>query len=137
MERTEGDLRTDMSLRKDSSDHAVLKSWVRSEVWKELYPIFQVDSAPAPQHDTKAAGGGPENTDKSRRCVADSKEQTERTGRQRGDILADSNVPRGCQGQEDSCCLSTLLLGSPGKRSGKNGKLTPSTTCRRQKGNRK
>ena len=44
--------------------------------------------------------------------------------------MADSNVPRGCQGQEDSCRLLTLLLGSPGKRSGKNGKLTPSNTCR-------
>ena len=43
MERTEGDLRTDMSLRKDSSDQTVLKSSVRSEVWKELYPVFQVD----------------------------------------------------------------------------------------------
>ena len=140
MERTEGGLRADLSLRRDSSDLTVLKSLVRSEVQKELYPVFQVDSPrqrPVPQCGTKAAGGGPGNIDKSRCCAADATEQTERTGRQRGDVLADSNVPRGCQGQEDSCRFSTLLLGCPGKGSGRNGNLTPSNTCCRQKRSRK
>ena len=70
LERTQRDLRTDVSSRKGACVLPVLKSLVRSEDGRICTPFSRwtdPSSASTPQCDTKAVGGGPEHTDQEER----------------------------------------------------------------------